>query len=37
LLRINEEIEKDPETVKTAPHTTVVGRLDDVFAARKMI
>ncbi len=37
LLRINEEIEKDPETVKTAPHTTAVGRLDDVFAARKMI
>ncbi len=37
LLRINKEIEKDPETVKTAPHNTVVGRLDDVFAARKMI
>ncbi len=37
LLRINEEIEKNPETVKSAPHTTVVGRLDDVFAARKMI
>jgi glycine dehydrogenase subunit 2 len=37
LLRINEEIEKDPETVRSAPHNTVVGRLDDVFAARKMI
>jgi len=37
LIRINEEIEKEPETVKSAPHTTVVGRLDDVFAARKMI
>ncbi len=37
LIKINEEIEKDPETVKTAPHTTAVGRLDDVFAARKMI
>lgn len=37
MLRINEEIEKDPGTVKTAPHTTSVGRLDDVFAARKMI
>lgn len=37
LIRINEEIEKDPETVKTAPHTTAVERLDDVFAARKMI
>jgi glycine dehydrogenase subunit 2 len=37
LLKINEEIEKDPGAVKSAPHTTVVGRLDDVFAARKMI
>jgi len=37
LLRINEEVEKDPQIVKTAPHSTVVGRLDDVFAARKMI
>jgi glycine dehydrogenase subunit 2 len=37
LLRIHEEIEKDPETVRSAPHNTVVGRLDDVFAARKMI
>lgn len=37
LLKINEEIEKDPETIKSAPHTTVVGRLDDVYAARKMI
>lgn len=37
LIRINDEIEKDPGLVKTAPHTTVVGRLDDVFAARKMI
>jgi len=37
LLKIDEEIEKDPETVKSAPHTTEVGRLDDVYAARKMI
>ncbi len=37
LLRINEEIEKDAEMVKSAPHSTVVGRLDDVFAARNMI
>jgi glycine dehydrogenase subunit 2 len=37
LIEINDEIEKDPRIVKTAPHTTIVGRLDDVFAARKMI
>jgi glycine dehydrogenase subunit 2 len=37
LIRINEEIEKDPDIVETAPHNAVVGRLDDVFAARKMI
>lgn len=37
LIRINDEAAKDPEVVKTAPHTSIVGRLDDVFAARKMI
>jgi len=37
LIRINDEVEKDPEIVKTAPHYSIVGRLDDVFAARKMI
>jgi glycine dehydrogenase subunit 2 len=37
LLKIDEETEKDPQTVKSAPHTTEVGRLDDVYAARKMI
>lgn len=34
---INEEVEMDPGIVKTAPHNTSVGRLDEVFAARKMI
>jgi glycine cleavage system P protein (glycine dehydrogenase) subunit 2 len=37
LIRINDEVKKDPEIIKTAPHTSIVGRLDDVFAARKMI
>jgi len=37
LIRINDEAEKDPEVVKNAPHISIVGRLDDVFAARKMI
>src|SRR6201997_609285 len=31
------EAESNPEIVKTAPHTTRVGRLDEVFAARKPI
>lgn len=33
--QIAEEAEKTPEKVKNAPHTTVVGRLDEVTAARK--
>jgi glycine dehydrogenase subunit 2 len=37
LIKINDEAEKNPEILKTAPHNTVVSRLDDVFAARKMI
>lgn len=37
LISINDEVEKNPDVVKTAPHTSIVGRLDDVFAARKMI
>jgi len=37
LIRISDEAGKDPEIVKTAPHTGIMGRLDDVFAARKMI
>ena len=31
------EAETTPETVKTAPHSTRVGRLDEVAAARKPI
>jgi glycine dehydrogenase subunit 2 len=34
LLDIHERIETDPEWVRTAPHTTVMKRLDEVQAAR---
>jgi len=34
---IAEEASTKPELVKTAPHTTRVGRLDEVGAARKPI
>jgi len=37
MVRINEEIETDAKTVKTSPHNAVVGRLNEVFAARKRI
>jgi glycine dehydrogenase subunit 2 len=33
--QIAEESRSNPEVVKTAPHTTVVGRLDQALAARK--
>ena len=33
--RIARTAETDPETLRTAPHTTPVGRLDEVLAARK--
>ena len=35
LRRIDEEIDKDPEKVLNAPHTTPVGRIDEVRAARQ--
>ncbi len=35
--RIAKEAELDPETVKTAPHTTPLARLDEVRAARKPV
>lgn len=34
---IGEEAEKNPELVKSAPHSTRVRRLDEVGAARKPI
>ena len=35
MLSIADEIENDPELVRGAPHTTPVGRLDEVTASRK--
>jgi glycine dehydrogenase subunit 2 len=37
LISIAEEIEKDPEMVKHAPHLTRTTRVDEVMAARKPI
>ena len=36
LIAIAKEAHEDPEAVKTAPHTTVVGRLDEAGAARNL-
>lgn len=35
MIKIAEEIQTDPQVVITAPHTTVVSRLDEAAAARK--
>ena len=37
MLAIAEEAKKEPEIVKTAPHSTPVGRLDEARAARKPV
>jgi glycine dehydrogenase subunit 2 len=37
MIAIKREAETSPETVKTAPHTTPVGRVDAVLAARKPV
>ena len=37
LRQIAREAEENPEIVRSAPHTRVVGRLDEVTAARKPI
>jgi glycine dehydrogenase subunit 2 len=36
MIAIAKECETDSETVKTAPHTTVVGRLDEVKAVKEL-
>jgi len=36
MIRISNEIETDPQRVKTAPHTTPVRRVDEGLAARKL-
>ena len=37
LISIAEEVEKDPQLVLTAPHSTRIGRVDEVGAARRPI
>ena len=37
MLRIAKEAEEDPEMVRSAPHTTPVGRLDEAAAARRPV
>lgn len=37
LLKIAEEAKTDPELIKTAPHTTPFGRMDEVKAARELV
>ena len=35
MLAIADEIQNDPKTLKTAPHTMPVKRMDEVAASRK--
>ena len=35
--KIAEEAKNDPEMVKTAPHDTPIGRVDDVLAAKSPV
>jgi glycine dehydrogenase subunit 2 len=37
LLKIAQEAHTDPELLKTAPHITPVGRLDEVKAAKELV
>ncbi|BAQ11268.1 glycine dehydrogenase subunit 2 [Bacillus sp. OxB-1] len=37
MIQIAKEVEENPEIVQEAPHTTVVGRLDETKAARKPV
>jgi glycine dehydrogenase subunit 2 len=37
LIKIADEARSDPELVKTAPHTTPFGRMDEVKAARELV
>ena len=34
MCQIAEEAKNDPDLVKSAPHTTPIGRVDDVLAAK---
>ncbi len=35
--KIAEEAKREPDVVKTAPHNTPIGRVDDVLAAKHPI
>ncbi|WP_075982281.1 aminomethyl-transferring glycine dehydrogenase subunit GcvPB [Bacillus massilinigeriensis] len=37
MIQIAKEVEENPEIVQEAPHTTVIGRLDETTAARKPV
>ena len=37
MIQIAREVEENPEIVQEAPHTTVVGRMDETLAARKPV
>src|SRR5579875_2658134 len=37
MLKIAEEVETNPEYVQSAPHRTLIGRLDEVTAARSPV
>jgi glycine dehydrogenase subunit 2 len=37
MITIAKEVEDNPEIVQEAPHTTVIGRLDETLAARKPV
>lgn len=37
MLKIAQEAHEEPETLKSAPHITPVGRLDEVKAARELV
>lgn len=37
MIKIRKEADETPELLKTAPHTTAVGRIDEVKAAKEMI
>jgi glycine dehydrogenase subunit 2 len=37
MIQIAKEVESDPQKVKDAPHTTIIGRLDETKAARNLV
>lgn len=37
LIKIRQEADETPELLKSAPHTTIIGRIDEVKAAKDMI